>query len=298
MSDDIICIESLAKRYQSVEALRGLSLAVPRGSVCGFLGRNGAGKTTTIKILLGMVRRDSGSARVFGLDASNRAANVAIRRRTAFVSETKELYPYMTVEDFLRFTRGFFPGWRDDLAEKYRQAFALPLDRTIPKLSKGMQSKLMLLAALARGAELLILDEPTDGMDPEAVEEALQAIVAVAAEQETTVFFSSHQLSEVEQIADRVSIIDSGATVLNEQLDDLRANYRTVQLVFDGDPPGAALNVPGVERMHTSGRMLSLLVSRDVDGIVERARSQQAVSIDVRPVTLKEIFLGAIKAKI
>jgi len=297
MADDVIQIEGLKKRYQAVEALRGLTLAVPRGSVCGFLGRNGAGKTTTLKILMGMMRADSGTARVFGLNAADAAENVAIRRRTGFVSETKELYPFMTVEEVIQFTRGFFPGWRRDIEERLVRVFALPLERKIPKLSKGMHSKLALVLALARGAELLVLDEPTEGLDPEAVEEALQAVVSVAAEQESTVFFSSHQLAEVEQIADRVSIIDAGAIVLSEQLDDLRANYRMVQLVFAGEAPGTGLEAPGVERIQASGRMVSLLVSRNVDDVVERARARDAVSVDVRPVSLKEIFMGSIKAK-
>lgn len=297
MDDSILEIHDLRKSFKKVEALRGLTLNVPRGSVCGFLGKNGAGKTTTIKILLGMARPDSGSAQVFGLDASHPEQSLKIRRRLGFVSETKELYPYMTVEQVIRFTRPFFPAWRRDLEAHYLKAFELPLDRNITKLSKGMRSKLMLLLALARGAELLILDEPTDGLDPAMVEDVLQAIVSLAAQQEVTIFFSSHQLAEVEQIADRVCIIDQGRTVLNDQLDELRANYRRVQLVFERESQRPQLAIPGVERLEQSGRTVSLLVSRNVNLVIEKAKREQPLSIDVHPVSLKEIFLETVRVK-
>jgi ABC-2 type transport system ATP-binding protein len=297
MNGQAIEIDGLMKRFAHTEALRGLSLAVPRGSVCGFLGRNGAGKTTTIKILMGMLRADAGTARVLGLDIADPEASVAVRKGIGFVSENKELYPYMTVAEMIRFVRGFFPGWRRDLEERYLKLFDLPAGRRLPKLSKGMNSKLQLLLALCRGAELLILDEPTEGLDPAVVEDVLQAVVTLAGDGETTVFFASHQLTEVEQIADRVCIIEDGAAVLNESLDELRANYRVVQVVFDGPAGAAAFESPGIERADASGRTMSLLVSRGVDGVVEQARARQAVSVDVRPVSLKEIFLGTVRTK-
>jgi ABC-2 type transport system ATP-binding protein len=295
MADEAILVEGLTKRYRDVEALRGLTFAVPRGSVCGFLGRNGAGKTTTIRLLMGTARKDAGTMRVLGFDASVPHENVEARRRIGFVSENKELYPYMTVGEAIRFTSSFFPRWRKDLEEQYTRRFELPLERRIAHLSKGMHSKLMLLLALARGAELLVLDEPTDGLDPIVVEEVLQAIVSLSAAEETTVFFSSHDLAEVEQIADRVTIVESGRALLSGQLEEMRANYRAVNLVFAGESPRAELRIPGVECIYGEGRSVSLLVSRGVEGVVENARARQAVSVDVRPVSLKEIFLGMVK---
>jgi ABC-2 type transport system ATP-binding protein len=150
----------LRKRYHGIEAVRGLDLRVPPGSICGFLGRNGAGKTTTIKLLLGMAHPTSGEARVVGLDAANPRDSLAIRRRTGFVAEEKDLYGYMDVADIVRFTAAFYPGWRHDLERKYLRSFDLPVDRQVKALSKGMRAKLALLLALCRGAELLILDEP------------------------------------------------------------------------------------------------------------------------------------------
>jgi ABC-2 type transport system ATP-binding protein len=290
----IIETTELRKRYGAVEALSGLNLQVPAGSICGFLGRNGAGKSTTIKILLGMCRPTSGEARVFGVPASRENEAVGIRRRTGFVSDEKDLYGYMTVDDIVRFTASFFPGWRHDLAGRYLSKFELPRDRGIKTLSRGMRTKLALLLALCRGAELLVLDEPTSELDPAMTEEVLQALVTHVANEGTTVFFSSHQIAEVDQIADRVAIIDRGRAVVSGSLDDLRENFRRIQLVFDSEAPQPAFAAPGVERTRRKGRVLTVLSSAGADRIVEEARALNPIAVDVVPVTLKEIFLETV----
>ena len=284
----------LRKSYDGIEAMRGLNLQVPPGSICGFLGRNGAGKTTAIKVLLGMAHPTSGQARVFGLDASNAGASLAIRRRTGFVAEEKALYGSMDVAGLIRFTAAFYPTWRRDLEQRYRQTFDLPLDRKVKDLSKGMRTKTALLLALCRGAELLVLDEPTSGLDPAAIEEVLQALVAHVSGEETTVFFSSHQIAEVDQIADRVAIIDRGQTVVQGALDDLRRRFQRIQLVFDDDAPDASFHAPGVERLRRKGRVLTILSSAGAEAVIEEARALNPISIDVAPVTLKEIFLETV----
>ncbi len=290
----IIETADLRKHYDGVEAVRGLSLQVPAGSIYGFLGRNGAGKTTTIKLLLGMARPTGGRARVFGLAADEDRASVDIRRRTGFVSDDKDLYDYMTVAEMIRFTAAFFPRWRADLEQRYLRAFALPPGRKVKALSRGMRTKLALLLALCRGAELLILDEPTAGLDPAMTEEVLQALVTHVAAEEMTVFFSSHQIAEVDQIADRVAIIDRGRAVLTGALDDLRESYRRIQLVFDGDAPEPAFRAPGVVRVSRKGRVLTVLSSAGSERILDEARALDPVSVDVVPVTLKEIFLETV----
>ena len=284
----------LRKSFDQVEALRGLNLRVPTGSVFGFLGRNGAGKTTTIKLLLGMARPTSGQTRVFGASADDPLASVSIRRRTGFVDETKALYDYMTVDEIVRFTTGFYPGWRPDLEKRYIGSFRLPRHREIKGLSLGMRTKVCLLLALCRGAELLVLDEPTSGLDPAGIEEVLQAIVAHVAGENMTVFFSSHQLADVDQIADHIAIIDAGRTVVAGALDDLRAQYRRVQLVFTGEAPEITFRAPGVVRTHRQGRVMTVLSNAGSDGLIEEAMRFGPVSADVLPVTLKDIFLESV----
>jgi ABC-2 type transport system ATP-binding protein len=284
----------LRKRYGTVDALCGLTLGVPAGSIYGFLGKNGAGKTTTIKVLLGMARPDAGEARVFGLTATNEAASIHIRRRTAFVSEEKDLYDYMTVDDTIRFTSSFYPRWRTDLAVRYRRTFELPADRKVKALSRGTRTKLALLLALCRGAELLILDEPTSGLDPAVSEEVLQALVSYVDGAETTVFFSSHQIAEVDQIADHVTIVDEGRAIVQGALDDIRERYRRIQLVFDGEAPVVTFRAAGVVRARREHRVLTVLSSAGADEIVNEARALNPVSVTVTPLMLKEIFLDTV----
>jgi ABC-2 type transport system ATP-binding protein len=295
----VIEIADLHKRYEgdgagSTEALRGLTLQVPRGAIFGFLGRNGAGKTTTIKVLLGMARPTSGGAHVFGLPANVESSSVAIRRRTGYVSEDKDLYDSMTVDEIIRFTAGFFPAWRDDVAVRYRRAFDLAGSRQVKDLSRGTRTKLALLLGLSRGAELLLLDEPTSGLDPAATEEVLQALVGHVASDGVTVFLSTHRLSDVDQIADHVAIIDAGRAVVSGPLDDVRSGYRRIQWVFDGQAPDARLRSPGVVRVQRRGRVLTALTAGRVDALVAEAQILQPASVEVLPVTLKDIFLETV----
>ncbi len=290
----VIETAGLRKNYGAVEALRGVNLRVPAGSIFAFVGRNGAGKTTVIKILLGMVRPGGGVARVFGLAPGEPREGLEIRRRTGFVSEEKDLYDSMTIQEIIRFTAGFYPLWSAELEKRYLRVFELPADRKVKALSKGMRTKLALLLALCRGAELLILDEATSGLDPLSAEQVLQALIAHVAGRGTTVLFSSHQIAEVEQIADRVAVIDRGREVVVGALDDLRENYRRIQMVFEGDAPEPAFRSPGIERVRRKGRVLTLLSSAGAEGVLEEARNWGALSTEVTPVTLKEIFLETV----
>jgi ABC-2 type transport system ATP-binding protein len=292
--DAIMETLDLKKSYAAVEAVRGIDLRVGAHSICAFLGQNGAGKSTTLRMLMGMIRPTSGTGRIFGLDVAKEDDSVRIRERTAFVAEDKRLYEYMTIAQILRFTRSFFPEWRKDLEHKLLEQFELPLDRKIRKLSKGMRTKLALLLAFARGSDLLILDEPTEGLDPVSIEQVLQMIVSLVADG-ATVFFSSHQIAEVEQIADHVIMINRGKIVLDAPLDSVKNEYRQIQAVFPEPVRDRELEFAGIERIYSEGPVVSLIASRNVDQIVEHVRGMQAHSIDVVPLSLKEIFLETVK---
>jgi ABC-2 type transport system ATP-binding protein len=291
MTDFVIETHQLCKSFKDQPALRGLDLHVPAGSIFGFLGRNGAGKTTTIKTLMGLLRADTGSAHVFGVPVTDADSAAGVRRRIGFVTEDKELYPYMTVEQIIRFTRPFFPNWRRDLEQRYLEMFELPKARKIPDLSKGMRSKLMLLLAIARGAELLILDEPTDGLDPAATEDVLRELVSITGSSGITIFFSSHQLSEVELIADHVGIVDQGRMVVSGCLDDLKARYQRVHVVLESGEGPPVRWPEGAESIRQEGRVVSILCSHNADAIVVQAQSIPGATVERFPVTLKEIFL-------
>ena len=295
MSEPIIETSGLRKAFEERAAVDGLDLRVEAGSIFGFLGRNGAGKTTTIRMLLGFLRPGGGEARLFGEPVTGPGSGTELRKRIGFVSESKHLYPYMTVSQIIHFTRPFFPGWRDDLERRYLEIFDLPPHRKVSALSKGMRTGLMLLLAISHGAELLILDEPTEGLDPAVTEVVLRELVAVSASEGTTIFFSSHQLAEVEQIADCVAIIDRGRAVVSGGLDDLKVQYQRLRVVFQREPAPVSW-IEGAEHVRQEGRTVSILASRNVEAIMQQARSLPGASVERYPVSLKEIFLEQVRS--
>jgi ABC-2 type transport system ATP-binding protein len=291
----VIETNELTKRYGDLEAVRALNLQVAAGQITAFLGRNGAGKSTTIKmLLLGMIHPTFGTGTVLGKRIDEERENREMRRRVAYVSEDKQTYAYMTVEEMIRFTRSFYSDWKPEMEQRLLKQYQLPPRRKIKALSKGMRTKLALLLALARCPALLILDEPSEGLDPVSIEELLEALVATG-EDGTAVFFSSHQIAEVERVADRVCIIDHGRLVMDLSLDRMRQDYRRITLGFATEPPEVDFRIEGVDRIRTDGRQMIVLASRSSDAVVERAKSLAAVSVDVAPMSLREIFLETVK---
>ena len=287
--------DGLTKYYGRFEAVRSLTMRVPRGSITGFLGQNGAGKSTTIKMLLGMMSPTRGNARVLDRDACDERQSIEMRQRVAYVAEDKRLYDYMTVAQLIRFTKAFYPGWRSDIEKRLLDEFRLPIDRSVKKLSKGMRTQTALLLALARGAELLILDEPTEGLDPVVTEKVLELIVGAAADG-TTVFFSSHQISEVEQIADRILLIDRGRLVLDTTPDEISQEYRRIRAVYNEPFPAAGLKLDGVKRVVMDGRVVSVLASHNVSRIADQLRRHSlGGDVEILPMSLKEIVLESLK---
>jgi ABC-2 type transport system ATP-binding protein len=290
----VIQTQGLCKHYGGVEAVRGLNLCVKPNQITAFLGLNGAGKSTTIRMLLGMIRPSNGEGRVLGHRIDNENESVCLRRKVAYVSENKQLYDYMTVEQIIRFTRPFYPDWNLDRERKLLRAYQLPPRRKIRALSKGMRTKLALLLAFARKPQLLILDEPSEGLDPVGIELMLESLVTKNSEG-VTVFFSSHQIPEVERIADHVCVLHQGKLVLDASMDDMRQSYRQIDLVFPFLPDERAVRMAGVERIRASGRQMRVVVSKNADFVIERARDLHASSVEVSPVSLREIFLDAVK---
>jgi ABC-2 type transport system ATP-binding protein len=290
----VIQTERLGKSYGRVEALKELNLSIRAHGITAFLGLNGAGKSTTIKILLGMMRPSSGDGTILGQRISDPIESVRIRRKIAYVSENKRLYDYMTVDQMIRFTSAFYPDWRPSEEQRLLRQFKLPRDRKVKSLSKGMRTKLGLLMAFARQPELLILDEPSEGLDPGGIEELLEILVALCSEG-TTVFFSSHQIAEVERIADQICILHAGRLVLDSSVDDLRESYRRIDLIFPSIPAEHDFRIAGIEDVRTRGHQMSVLASRNAEAVVARAHDFHATSIDITPVALRDVFLQKVK---
>ena len=220
----IISVSGLTRRFGKRTALDGVSLDLPRGAVYGLVGANGAGKTTLIRHLLGLLRAEAGSVRVFGLDPV--ADPVAVLSHIGYLSEENDLPGWMRVAELLRYTRAFYPDWDDAYAEELRVTFALDAAAKIRNLSKGEKARAGLIVALAHRPELLILDEPSSGLDPIARRDILGAVLRTIAHEGRTVLFSSHLLDEVEEVADHVTMISHGRIVLSGALEDLKQSHR------------------------------------------------------------------------
>jgi ABC-2 type transport system ATP-binding protein len=286
MSEMAITTYELRKHYSQLRAVDGLNLRVPGGSVYGFLGRNGAGKTSTIKMLLGLTRPTSGFVRVLDLDPLS--DRVAILERTGYTSESKRLYDWMTPAELLRFTRSFYPFWSKQLEDRYVRRLEIPLRQPFKTLSLGNRTKVCLVLALAQRADLLILDEPMPGLDPAVVDELLRILAEDHLAEGRTVFLSSHQLSEVEQIADWVGIIEHGKLLLEARLEDIKSEFRLVTAAGENLPSFAR---PEVLSSAQAEGFWKYVVARDAEGFAARLQQQGAVVTDVSSLNLRQIFL-------
>ena len=286
MRDYAITTSGLTKIYGETRAVDGLDLQVPRGSIYGFLGRNGAGKTTTIRMLMGLARPTGGVVSVLGLSWPQ--DGLAILSRTGYVAEKKLLFESMTGNELARFNRPYFPRWSSELAAKYARQLEIPMDRAFKKLSLGNRTKLCLLLALAQGAELLILDEPTAGLDPVVMDELLRVLVEDYASEGRTIFVSSHILAEVEKVADWVGIIHEGKLLLEAGLEDIRADYRRVTASGSNLPTARSSQVISAR---ASDSVTEYYVRRDAEQFAADLKRQGATILDVAPMNLEQIFL-------
>jgi ABC-2 type transport system ATP-binding protein len=241
VNESVIDVSGLTRRFSGRTVLDSVSLSMPRGAVYGLVGANGAGKTTLIRHVLGLLRAESGSVRVFGLDPV--ADPVGVLSRIGYLSEENDLPAWMRVDELIRYSRAFYPGWDDAYAEELRQTFALDPMAKVKSLSRGQKARVGLLIALAYRPELLVLDEPSSGLDPIVRRDILGAVIRTIAGEGRTVLFSSHLLEEVERVADHVTMISEGRIALSAPLDAIRESHRCLTIRFAESrvqPPTAA----------------------------------------------------------
>lgn len=253
-AESVVAITDLSRRFGPKVVLNNISLYVPRGSVFGLVGENGAGKTTLIKHILGLLRAESGTVRVFGLDPV--ADPVAVLGRIGYLSEQPDLPGWMRVDELLRYTQAFYPGWDMAYAERLRAQFGLDPAQRLKTLSKGQMAKAGLLAAQAHRPDLLLLDEPSSGLDPLVRRDILEAVIRTVAEEGRTVFFSSHLLEEIERVSDHIAMVHQGRMVLYGALDEIKAQHRRFTLHFEttqAEPPviAGALSISGMGKEWT-----------------------------------------------
>ena len=233
---DAIVTERLTKHYGGRRVVDSLNLRVPQGSVYGLLGRNGAGKSTAIKMLMGMVQPDSGRATLLGEDI---AAISPTRRaqRIAYLAEGHPLYGWMTIDDAVDFTRAFYPRWNDVLVDQILDHFELSRRQKFRRLSRGQQAQVSLALAVAPDPELLVLDDPTLGLDTVVRRDFLESLIQIIQRQGRTILFSSHILGDVERVADRIGVMVGGVLRVDCRTETFRESVRKLVLEFAGTPP-------------------------------------------------------------
>jgi polyether ionophore transport system ATP-binding protein len=289
MTEPAIRTEGLTKCYGSVAALDSLSIEVERGEVLGYLGPNGAGKTTTIRLLLSLARPTSGRAEIFGLDCTRQPAEV--HRHLTYVPGEANLWPSLTGAETLHLLgqiHGEFDvRYRDELIER----FELDVDKKVRAYSKGNRQKVQLIAALMCRPDLLVLDEPTSGLDP-LMERQFRLAVAEAKERGQTIFLSSHILSEVEALCDRVAILREGRLAELGSLEEMRHLSTTlVEVAFAGTAPDLS-GVPGVRSLHVDGNRARFEISGSVGPLVKALGGFEVTELQSREPSLEELFLS------
>lgn len=290
----VVQIEGVTRKYGSTTALDDVSLSVPHCAVLGLVGVNGAGKTTLIKHVLGLLKAQTGRVRVFGLDPV--ADPVGVLSRIGYVSEERDLPDWMRIDELLHYHRAFYPNWGDQYTEELRQTFELDPAKKVRQLSKGQRARTGLLVALAFRPEILVLDEPSSGLDPIVRHDILTAIIRTISEEGRTVLFSSHLLDEVERVCDHVTMIDQGRIVLYGELDQIKGSYRRLMVHFETSQPhpptiAGALTWKGFHHEWTA------VCNGPLDALQVAVAEAGARIVEQRAPSLDEIFVAQVGRK-
>jgi ABC-2 type transport system ATP-binding protein len=288
---NIIETNQLSRRYGRTEALRGLTLAVPAGSVFALLGANGAGKTTAIKVLMNLLPPSTGEARVLGVDS--RRLGPAQLAQIGYVSENQKLPLWMTVRQLLDYWRPFYPTWDRALESELLGQFELPAERKLQNLSRGMLMKAALLSSLAYRPRLLVLDEPFSGLDPLARDDFVRGVLEASELGDWTVFVSSHDIEEVERLADNIGLLEDGRLRFSETTEALLGRFRRIEVTLAGGAAPLGSPPPGWLEMEQKGELVRFIDTRYEREATERACRERfpEAAVTAQPMTLREIFV-------
>lgn len=291
----VVAVSGLSRSFGTKRVLDEITLFVPRGTVFGLVGENGAGKTTLIKHLLGLLRAATGVVRVFGRDPVTEP--VEVLSRLGYLSERCELPAWMRVDELLRYTRAFYPKWDPQFAEELREQFGIDPGARIKNLSQGQQAKAGLLIALAFRPELLVLDEPSSGLDPVVRRDILEAIIRTVAEEGRTVLFSSHLLEEVDRVSDHLAMLHQGRLVLCGAIDEIKRRHRRLLLRF-ATPQAVAPQFGRVLSIRGSGCEWTVLCDGSAVDLPLQISQFDARVIEEATPSLDEIFVALARGEV
>ena len=290
MTDTVLQTEGLTKYYGSTLAVDHLDMKIPQGCICGFVGRNGAGKTTAIKLMLGLLNPTAGSSRLLGCDSA--ALTPDIRQRIGYVTEGHRLFRWMSISELEKFQRAFFPKqWDEKFFADMIEYFNLPRKKKIKHLSNGERAQVSLALALAPNPELLIMDDPTLGLDAAIRRQFLEGMIELIMREGRTVLFSSHILGDVERVSDRIVVIDKGVLRANCSLEEFRKAVKKVILSFADSAP-AEVDIEGLLHCRRSENELELiLVNTGDEQIAKWAEDNKAEKYHIAKMNLEDQFI-------
>jgi ABC-2 type transport system ATP-binding protein len=292
MSDPALVFEKVTRRFGRRVALRKLDLAVEPGVVLGLVGRNGAGKTTTLRLAHGLLHPDEGAIRVLGLDPVTRGRE--LRTRVSLLSEESALYPWMSVGEIVDFAAALHPRWDAKLAADLITKLQLEPEAKITTLSRGTRAKVALVLAVSCRPDLLLLDDPTAGLDPLVRREILEGLLETVSEEGGAVVYASHLVHDIERVADRVAVMDEGELRLEGSLESLKARVRRARAVFEND--GFAVpRLEGLIDLVREGRVLTVVAEADNGDLGAELRRAGAREVEVEPLSLEEILVAHLR---
>ncbi|MBN1910942.1 MAG: ABC transporter ATP-binding protein [Pirellulales bacterium] len=289
--DTVVQIRNVTRWFGRTTALDDVSLDVPRGAVLGLVGVNGAGKTTLIKHLLGLLKAQTGSVRVLGLDPV--ADPVGVLSHVGYLGEENDLPGWMRVDELLTYTEAFYPSWDRGYAGKLRDMFELDPTAKVKNLSKGQRARTGLLVALAYRPDILVLDEPSSGLDPIVRRDILTAVIRTISEQGRTVLFSSHLLEEVERISDHIALIDKGRIVLEGPLDEIVEGHPLLTVRFD-TPRTTAPTIPEGLGWTGAGHEWSAVCANGIEAFGQAVLEAGGQVVDQRAPSLSQLFIARV----
>ncbi len=284
----MIKVRHVRKEFDDVEAVKDVSLHIEKGSIYGLLGSNGAGKTTLLKMLAGIYKQDDGEIFIGGQSVFE---NVNIKQKLLFLPDALYFFPQTTIQQMAQFYKSMYPSWNEERFERLQEIFPLDVHKKIHRMSKGMQRQAAFWLAFSAMPDVLILDEPLDGLDAVMRQKVKNLFVQDVAEREMTVVISSHNLREVEDLCDHIGILHQGELLIEKDLDDLKADVHKIQVAFHGGIPARFLNGLNVVYQEQRGSVLLCIVRGNKEQVISYIQKFEPVIFDVLPLTLEEIFI-------
>lgn len=280
--------KNVSKHFEDLDALKNVDIHVNKGSIYGLVGSNGAGKTTLIKTLVGVYKQDKGEVFIDGKEVFE---NTELKSRVIFIPDALYFFSQYSIKDMARFYRRIYERWNNERYEKLKEAFNIDENKKVHRLSKGMQRQVAFWLALSAMPDVLILDEPLDGLDPVMRQKVKSLIIQDVAERQMTVLISSHNLRELEDLCDHIGILHEGSLILEKELDDLKSDIHKIQVAFKGEISDEILQNVNVLYEEQRGSIRLIIVRGKKENILNQINKYNPVILDILPLTLEEIFI-------